>query len=66
MHFLTSYFQSNVTQTIFPEGGYFSEVVGKKKELLKALDVSLPEAEMDVVYEEDELAEHDDELENSF
>ena len=57
---------SNVTQTIFPEGGYFSEVVGKKKELLKALDVSLPEAEMDVVYEEDELAEHDDELENSF
>ena len=66
MHFLTSYFQSNVTQTIFPEGGYFSEVVGKKKELLKALDVSLPEAEMDVVYEEDELVEHDDELENSF
>lgn len=57
---------SNVTQTIFPEGCYFSEVVGKKKELLKALDVSLPEAEMDVVYEEDELAEHDDELENSF
>ena len=57
---------SNVTQTIFPEGGYFSEVVGKKKELLKALDVSLPEAEMDVVYEEDELVEHDDELENSF
>ena len=57
---------SNVTQTIFPEGGYFSEVVGKKKELLKALDVSLPEAEMDLVYEEDELAEHDDELENSF
>ena len=52
---------STVGFTVFKVWSY-----GKKKELLKALDVSLPEAEMDVVYEEDELAEHDDELENSF
>lgn len=48
---------SNITQTIFPDGGYFSEVVGKKKDLLKALDIELPESEMNVVYEEDENAE---------
>ena len=48
---------SNITQTIFPDGGYFSEVVGKKKGLLKALDIELPESEMNVVYEEDENAE---------
>ena len=48
---------SNITQTIFPDGGYFSEVVGKKKVLLKALDIELPESEMNVVYEEDENAE---------
>ena len=48
---------SNITQTIFPDGGYFSEVVAKKKELLKALDIELPESEMNVVYEEDENAE---------
>lgn len=48
---------SNITQTIFPDGGYFSEVVGKKKDLLKALDIELPESEMNVVYEEDENAQ---------
>ena len=46
---------SNITtQTIFPDGGYFSEVVRKKKDLLKDLDIELPESEMNVVYEEDE------------
>lgn len=49
---------SNITQTIFPDGGYFSEVVGNKKDLLKALDIELPESEMNVVYEEDENAEN--------
>ena len=48
---------SNITQTIFPDGGYFSEVVGKRKDLLKALDIELPESEMNVVYEEDENAQ---------
>lgn len=48
---------SNITQTIFPDGGNFSEVVAKKKDLLKALDIELPESEMNVVYEEDENAE---------
>lgn len=40
------------------DGGYFSEVVGNKKDLLKALDIELPESEMNVVYEEDENAEN--------
>lgn len=51
---------SNITQTIFPNGGYFSEVVGKKKDLLKALDIELPESEMNVDYEEDVNAEKTD------
>lgn len=35
---------SNITQTIFPDGCYFSEVVGKKKDLFEALNIPLPEA----------------------
>lgn len=53
---------SNITQTVFQGGGYFSEVIGKNKELFKALDIPLPETEMDVVYEEDELADLEDDF----
>lgn len=48
---------SNITQTIFPDGGYFSEIVGKKKELFEALKIPLPETEMNIEYEEDLAAE---------
>ena len=51
---------SNITQTIIQGSGYFSEVIDKNKELFKALDIPLPETEMDVVYEEDELADLED------
>ena len=51
---------SNITQTVFQGSGYFSEVIDKNKELFKALDIPLPETEMDVVYEEDELADLED------
>ena len=44
---------SNITQTIFPDGGYFSEIVGKKKELLEGLEIPFPEPEMNIEYEED-------------
>jgi len=52
---------SNITQTVFNDGAYFSEVVGKKKDLFKALDISLPEDEMGVSYEEDDKVGVDDE-----
>ena len=48
---------SNITQTIFPDGGYFSEIFGKKKELLEGLEIPFPEAEMDIEYGEDITAE---------
>lgn len=48
---------SNITQTVFPEGGYFSEVVGKKKELFEMLNIPLPEVEMNIEYEEDNNTE---------
>ena len=51
---------SNITQTIFPEGGYFSEIVGKKKELLEGLEIAMPESEFDIEYEEDLLEDNDD------
>ena len=53
---------SNITQTVFQGSGYFSEVIDKNKELFKALDIPLPETEMDVVYEEDELADLEDDF----
>ena len=53
--------QSNITQTVFNDGAYFSEVVGKKKDLFKALDISLPEDEMGVSYEEDDKVGVDNE-----
>ena len=40
---------------------YFSEVVGKKNDLFKALDISLPEDEMGVSYEDDDKAGVNDE-----
>lgn len=55
---------SNITQTIFPDGGYFSEVVGKKKDLFEALNIPLPEAEMGIEYEEDIEAEKEDDNDN--
>ena len=48
---------SNITQTVFSYGGYFSEIVGKKKELLKGLEIPFPEPEMNIEYEEDAAAE---------
>ena len=48
---------SNITQTVFPEGGYFSEIVGKKKELYEGLDIPLPEPETNIEYEEDSALE---------
>ena len=53
---------SNITQTIFPDGGYFSEIVGKKKELLEGLEIPFPETEMDIEYEEDIAAEAEENL----
>ncbi|SPT70673.1 IS1634 family transposase [Anaerobiospirillum thomasii] len=48
---------SNITQTVFSDGGYFSEVIGKKKQLLECLSIPMPEAEMNISYEEDESVE---------
>ena len=53
---------SNITQTIFPDGGYFSEIVGKKKELREGLEIPFPETEMDIEYEEDIAAEAEENL----
>ena len=53
---------SNITQTIFPDGGYFSEIVGKKKELLEGLEIPFPEAEMNIECEEDIAAEAEEKL----
>ena len=52
-------------QTVFNDGTYFSEVVGKKKDLFNALDISLPKAEMGVNYDEDDKAGVYDEEYNS-
>ena len=41
---------------------YFSEIVGKKKELLEGLEIPFPEAEMDIEYEEDIAAEAEENL----
>lgn len=35
-------------QSIFPDGGYFSEVVKKKKELLEELKIPFLDAELDI------------------
>lgn len=51
---------SNITQTVFPEGGYFSEIVGKKKELYEGLDIPLPEPETNIEYEEDSAVESEE------
>ena len=51
---------SNITQTIFPDGGYFSEIVGKKKELFEGLEIPFPEPEMNIEYEEDAATEAED------
>ena len=51
---------SNITQTIFTDGGYFSEIVGKKKELFEGLNIPFPEVEMNIEYEEDIAAEAED------
>lgn len=48
---------SNITQTVFPEEGYFSEVIGKKKELFEMLNIPLSEVEMNIEYEEDKNTE---------
>ena len=53
--------QATDNQAVFNDGAYFSEVVGKKKDLFKALDISLPEDEMGVSYEEDDKVGVDDE-----
>ena len=53
--------QATDNQAVFNDGAYFSEVVGKKKDLFKALDISLPENEMGVSYEEDDKVGVDDE-----
>lgn len=52
---------SGITQTIFPDGGYFSEVVGKNKELYQALDVPMPDFETDIKHEADTDADKEDE-----
>lgn len=52
---------SEVKQTIFQEGGYFSEVVGKNKQILEALNIPFPDAEMGINYEEDSSLENDEE-----
>lgn len=44
------------------DGGYFSEIVGKKKELLEGLEIPFPETEMDIEYEEDIAAEAEENL----
>lgn len=48
---------ASIKQTIFPEGGYFSEVVGKNKQIFDALNIPLPEPELGITYEEDILAD---------
>ncbi|WP_232218322.1 hypothetical protein, partial [Ruminobacter sp. RM87] len=48
---------SNITQTVFPEGCYFSEIVGKRKELFERLGIPLPEPETNIEYEEDSALE---------
>lgn len=47
----------SIKQTIFQEGGYFSEVVGKNKQIFDVLNIPLPEPEMAIAYEEDLKAE---------
>lgn len=47
---------SSIKQTIFQDGGYFSEVVGKNKRIFDALNIPMPEPEMGVTYEEDDIA----------
>lgn len=51
---------TNITQTVFPEGGYFSEIVGKKKELFEGLGIPLPEPETNIEYEEDSAVDTDE------
>jgi|GEM_PF-6846504 len=52
---------SGITQTIFPDGGYFSEIVGKNKELYQALDVPMPDVETYIEHEDDTDADKEDE-----
>ena len=52
---------NRIQQVIIREGGYFTEVVGKNKTILEALDIPLPTTER---YDPNELAAHDERAAN--
>ena len=53
---------SNITKSIFPDGGYFYKIVGKKKELLDGLDIPFKEVEINIEYEEDIATEAEEDM----
>ena len=52
---------NRIQQVIIRDGGYFTEVVGKNKTILEALDIPLPTTER---YDPNELAAHDERAKN--
>ena len=63
LHFLTSH--TNITDVILlilipSKKHYFSEIVGKKKDLFEGLEIPFPEPEMNIEYEEDAATEAED------
>ncbi|MBP5244406.1 MAG: hypothetical protein J6Z28_06790 [Succinivibrio sp.] len=53
---------NSIEQTVFRNGAYYSEITGVQKELLNALDISLPTPEPygKVGKEEEDIDEDDD------
>ena len=53
---------NSVQQTIYQDGGYYSEVVGKVKEIMEALDIPLPEPEpVDKALQQNNTEDEEDE-----
>lgn len=53
---------NSVQQTIYQDGGYYSKVVGKVKEIMEALDIPLPEPEpVDKALQQNNTEDEEDE-----
>lgn len=51
---------NSVQQTIYQDGAYYSEVVGKIKEIMEALDTPLPEP-VDKALKQNDIEDEEDE-----